>query len=67
MTVAPLPTHGRFDFSPIAARPDYSWPGAKRLALWVALGVTFLVASLSEAGAVVERRAAARSRASVTP
>ena len=35
----PLPSHGRFDFSPIVDRPDYSWPGGKRLALWVAINV----------------------------
>jgi len=35
----PLPTHGRFDFVPITQRADYSWPGGKRLALWVALNV----------------------------
>ena len=34
-----LPTHGRFDYVPITKRPDYSWPGGKRLALWVALNV----------------------------
>lgn len=39
MTKGPLPTHGRFDFSPITDRPDYSWPGGKRLALWVAINV----------------------------
>jgi allantoinase len=37
--VSPLPSHGRFGFSPITQRPDYSWPGGKRLALWVALNV----------------------------
>ena len=34
-----LPTHDRFDFSPISKRPDYSWPGGKRLAMYVALNV----------------------------
>jgi allantoinase len=32
----PLPTHGRFDFIPLPARKDYSWPGGKRLAMYVA-------------------------------
>jgi allantoinase len=27
-----LPHHGRYAFSPINERPDYSWPGGKRLA-----------------------------------
>lgn len=39
MSGGPLPTHGRFDYSPITHRPDYFWPGRKRLALWVALNV----------------------------
>lgn len=34
-----LPTNGRFEFSAIPARPDYSWPGGKRLAMYVALNV----------------------------
>ena len=28
-----LPDHGRYGYSPIEGRPDYSWPGGKRLAL----------------------------------
>ena len=27
-----LPKHGRYDYSPITERKDYSWPGGKRLA-----------------------------------
>lgn len=34
-----LPTHGRYAYSAITARPDYSWPGGKRLAVYVALNV----------------------------
>lgn len=34
-----LPTHGRFDYSALPKRPDYSWPGGKRLAMYVALNV----------------------------
>jgi peptidoglycan/xylan/chitin deacetylase (PgdA/CDA1 family) len=34
-----LPTHGRYDYSPIVARPGYSWPHGKRLAVYFALGV----------------------------
>ena len=34
-----LPTHGRYEFSPIINRPDYSWPEGKRLAVYVALNV----------------------------
>ena len=25
-----LKTHGRYDYSAITKRPDYSWPGGKR-------------------------------------
>ncbi len=34
-----LSSHGRYGYNPITARPDFSWPGGKRLALYVALGV----------------------------
>ena len=34
-----LPTHGRYDYSNITARPDYSWPGGRRLAVYVALNI----------------------------
>jgi peptidoglycan/xylan/chitin deacetylase (PgdA/CDA1 family) len=34
-----LPKHGRYDYSPIIERADYSWPGGKRLAFYVALNV----------------------------
>lgn len=30
-----LPKHGRFEFSPINERPDYSWPENKRLAICI--------------------------------
>ena len=34
-----LSTHGRYNYSPISERPDYSWPEGKRLAVYVALNV----------------------------
>src|SRR5947209_922413 len=34
-----LPTHGRYDYSNITARPDYSWPDGRRLAVYVALNI----------------------------
>jgi allantoinase len=34
-----LPSPGRFPYSPIADRPDFTWPGGKRLAVYVALCV----------------------------
>jgi allantoinase len=34
-----LPTPDRFPYSPITARPDFTWPDGKRLAVYVALCV----------------------------
>lgn len=34
-----LPSPGRFAYSPIVDRPDFTWPGGKRLAVYVALCV----------------------------
>jgi peptidoglycan/xylan/chitin deacetylase (PgdA/CDA1 family) len=34
-----LPGHGRYDYSPITMRPDYSWPGGARLAVYVGLNL----------------------------
>ncbi len=34
-----LKTHGRYDYSAITGRPDYSWPGGKRLAVHLSLNV----------------------------
>ena len=33
------PTHGRYPYSPIDARPVYDWPGGRRLAVYVALNL----------------------------
>ncbi|WP_216821733.1 polysaccharide deacetylase family protein [Uliginosibacterium sp. TH139] len=35
----PLRQHGRYDYSPITERPDFSWPGGKRLAVFLALNL----------------------------
>jgi len=32
-----LPSHGRFEYSPITTRPDFSWPGERRLAVYIAV------------------------------
>jgi allantoinase len=37
--MAPLPTHGRYDYLPITRRPDYSWPEGRRLAVYVAINL----------------------------
>jgi allantoinase len=34
-----LPSPNRFAFSPIVARPDFSWPGGRRLAVYLALNL----------------------------
>ncbi len=34
-----LPRHGRYEYSNITARPDYVWPGGRRLAVYVALNI----------------------------
>ncbi|MBN9508705.1 MAG: polysaccharide deacetylase family protein [Alphaproteobacteria bacterium] len=34
-----LPTHDRFRYSPIVDRPDFTWPGGRRLGVYVALCV----------------------------
>lgn len=34
-----IETHGRYDYSSIVSRPDYNWPGGKRLAVYVALNI----------------------------
>ena len=34
-----LPSHGRFPYSAIPQRPDFSWPGGKRLAVYLAVCV----------------------------
>jgi peptidoglycan/xylan/chitin deacetylase (PgdA/CDA1 family) len=35
----PLATHGRYDYSGIKSRPDYSFPGGKRLAIHIGFNV----------------------------
>jgi allantoinase len=34
-----LPTHGRYEFSPIVGRKPYDWPNGARLAVYFALGL----------------------------
>jgi allantoinase len=34
-----LPTHGRYEYSAIHQRPDYTWPGGKRLAVYIGFNV----------------------------
>jgi allantoinase len=37
--VRPLKPHGRYPYSPIHRRPDYSWPGKRRLAVYIGFNV----------------------------
>jgi len=37
--VRPLKAHGRFPYSAIHRRPDYHWPGKKRLAVYIGFNV----------------------------
>lgn len=34
-----LPTHGRYDYTPINARADYDWPEGRRLAVYIGLNL----------------------------
>ena len=34
-----LPGHGRYDHSNITQRPDYTWPGGKRMAFYIAMNI----------------------------
>jgi len=34
-----LPSHGRYEYSPIVTRPGYAWPGRKRIAVYFAFGI----------------------------
>ena len=34
-----LPTHGRFDYSAITDRPDFDWPGGRRLAVYLGVNL----------------------------
>ncbi|HTP84267.1 MAG TPA: polysaccharide deacetylase family protein [Alphaproteobacteria bacterium] len=34
-----LPSHGRYDYVPITRRPDFTWPGGKRLAVYIAVNL----------------------------
>src|SRR5678816_2278106 len=34
-----LPSYGRYDYSSIVSRPDYAWPGGRRLAVYIALNI----------------------------
>ena len=34
-----LPGHSRYGYVPITKRQDYTWPGGKRLAFYIALNI----------------------------
>lgn len=35
----PLRTHGRYEYSAITRRPDYTWPGGRRLAVYIGFNI----------------------------
>jgi len=35
----PLKTHGRYEYSAITRRPDYAWPGGRRLAVYLGYNI----------------------------
>ena len=39
MVQRPLKDHGRYEYSAITARPDYSWPGRRRLAVYLGFNI----------------------------
>jgi len=39
MTTLKLPRHDRYDYSPITERPDYAWPGGRRLAFCITTNI----------------------------
>lgn len=39
MTLRSLAGHGRYDYSPITRRPDYSWPEGQRLAVYLGFNI----------------------------
>ena len=39
MVQRPLKHHGRYEYSAITRRPDYSWPGGKRLAVYIGFNI----------------------------
>jgi len=41
MTFSPLPHHGRYPYSSIDQRKDFSWPGGKRLAFYVCFNLEY--------------------------
>jgi allantoinase len=40
-----LPGHTRYAYSPLVERKDYSWPGGKRLAFYVARNIEHFATS----------------------
>jgi peptidoglycan/xylan/chitin deacetylase (PgdA/CDA1 family) len=60
-----LPEHGRFSYSALPDRPDYSWPGGKRLALYFGINVEHfaygrgLVHAVSRTGPAPDSRTSA--------
>jgi hypothetical protein len=58
-----LPSHGRCVHSNITQRPDYTWPGGKRLAFYVALNIEHF--AFGTGSALIRTIAAARKRRAI--
>lgn len=48
-----LPSHGRYDYSNITRRPDYTWPGGRRLAVYVAVNIEAFGFGVGRGAAIV--------------
>ena len=51
-----LPTHGRYRYSAITRRPDYDWPGGRRLAVYLGFNVEHFVFAAGLGAALVPGR-----------
>ena len=51
-----LPTHGRYRYSAITRRPDYDWPGGRRLAVYLGFNVEHFAFAAGLGAALVPGR-----------
>jgi hypothetical protein len=62
-----LPTHGRYAYSNITARPDYTWPDGRRLAVYVALNIEAFGFGVGKGAAIAPPDQAQSARATSAP
>jgi hypothetical protein len=58
-----LPHHGRYDYSPIVRRPDYTWREGKRLALYLAIRIEHFAFGVSLGHSIPSEQPAPDARA----